>query len=59
MIYEYECPGDGQVINIERGMTDEGLEYDCPVCGSTLRRIFNAPGIQFKGGGWGGNHVQG
>lgn len=59
MNYEYECPGDGQVITIERGMTEEEPEYDCPVCGSTLRRVYNAPGIQFKGGGWGGNHVQG
>lgn len=58
MIYEYECPGDGNVITIERSMIDEEQEYDCPECGTTLRRVYNAPGIQFKGDGWGGNHVK-
>lgn len=58
MIYEYECPGDGQVINIERSMLEDEGEYDCPVCGDTLRRIYNAAPIKFKGGGWGGDHVQ-
>ena len=58
MNYEYECPGDGQIITIERGMTEEEPEYDCPVCGSTLLRIYNSPGVQFKGGGWGGDHVK-
>ena len=58
MIYEYECPGDGQALLIERAIYDKEEEYDCNVCGTTLNRIFNAPGIHFKGGGWGGNHVQ-
>jgi putative FmdB family regulatory protein len=59
MQYEYECPGDGQVITIERGMTEEEQEYDCPVCGTTLQRIYSAPAIKFMGTGWGGNHAQG
>ena len=59
MNYEYECPGDGQTIIIERGMTEDEQEYDCPVCGSTLQRIYNAPPIKFTGTGWGGNHAQG
>lgn len=52
MIYEYECPGDGNVIEIKRGINDSEPEYDCPVCGTTLVRIyrpapiiFNAPGF--------------
>jgi putative FmdB family regulatory protein len=59
MRYDYECPGDGQVITIERGMTEPEEEYDCPECGSTLRRIFTAAPVKFMGGGWGGDHIQG
>lgn len=52
MIYEYECPGDGEVIEIERAISEPEGEYFCSVCGAKLRRIFNAPPIQFKGKGF-------
>ena len=52
MKYEYECPGDGQTIIIERSINDPELEYDCTVCGSTLVRIFTPPAISFKGPGF-------
>jgi putative FmdB family regulatory protein len=50
--YEYECPGDGEIITIMRPMDEEPREYECPVCGSTLRRVYSTPGIQFKGTGF-------
>lgn len=50
--YDYECPGDGQVVTITRGMTEEEGEYDCPVCGSTLRRVFSAPPVKFNANGF-------
>ena len=50
--YEYECPGDGEVITIMRPMDEEPREYECPVCGSTLRRVYNTPAVQFKGSGF-------
>jgi putative FmdB family regulatory protein len=50
--YDYECPGDGQVITITRGMTDPEGEYECPICGDTLRRIYNAAPVKFTGTGF-------
>jgi len=52
MKYDYECPGDGQVITVERSINDPEPEYDCPICGSTLVRIFTPPAITFKGPGF-------
>lgn len=50
--YEYECPGDGEIITVMRPMDEEPREYDCPVCGSTLRRVYSVPGVQFNGTGF-------
>ena len=50
--YEYECPGDGQVIKIQRPMADDEPDYFCPVCGDKLRRIYDATPIHFKGSGF-------
>lgn len=52
MKYEYECPGDGQVITIERSISDPEVEYFCSTCGAQLRRIFTPPAITFKGPGF-------
>jgi putative FmdB family regulatory protein len=50
--YDYECPGDGEVVSIERGMTEQEKEYACGLCGSKLKRIYNAPPVKFKGTGF-------
>jgi putative FmdB family regulatory protein len=50
--YDYECPGDGQTITITRGMTEPEGEYMCPVCGDTLRRIYNAAPVKFNATGF-------
>jgi putative FmdB family regulatory protein len=52
MIYQYECPGDGEVIEIERSISEPEGEYACATCGAKLRRIYNAPAIEFRGKGW-------
>ena len=54
MIYEYECPACGNVIDIERKMSDPEGEYDCPTpkCETVLKRKFSAAPIQFKGRGF-------
>lgn len=51
-IYEYECPGDGEIIQIKRGMTEPEGEYFCAVCGDRLRRVFSAPPIKFNAPGF-------
>ena len=45
MIYEYECPACGNVVEIERKMSDPESIYDCttPTCETTLNRKYTAP----------------
>ena len=50
--YDYECPGDGEIVTIERGMTEAEQEYACGTCGSKLRRIYTAPPVKFNGTGF-------
>jgi putative FmdB family regulatory protein len=50
--YEYECPSDGTITAITRGMTEPELEYNCSSCGLVLRRIYSPPPISFKGSGF-------
>ena len=50
--YEYECPGDGEIITITRPIDEEEGVYVCTVCTSTLRRVYSTPGVQFKGSGF-------
>lgn len=54
MIYEYECGNCGNVVEIERKITDPESEYDCPnnKCGTTLTRIWNSPSISFNAPGF-------
>ena len=52
MIYQYQCPNDNSVIEIERKMTDPEGTYVCNNCGATLTRIWNAVPITFNGSGF-------
>lgn len=52
MKYDYECPGDGQVITIERSINDSEIPYFCRTCGAQLARVFTPPAISFKGPGF-------
>ena len=50
--YEYECPGDGEVITIERPISEPEGDYACGLCGAKLNRIWSTPAVQFKGSGF-------
>ena len=52
MIYEYECPGGDETIQIERSITAPEENYRCSTCGATLRRIYTSPAITFRGSGF-------
>lgn len=48
--YEYECI----VCNVRYEMVEKMAEHTTPYCCSMMmRQIYNAPGISFKGTGWG------
>jgi putative FmdB family regulatory protein len=50
-IYEYQCETCGTVTDIKHGFKETTSEA-CPKCGGTLKRLFNAAGIVFKGSGF-------
>lgn len=52
MRYEYECPGCGNVVEIERKISDPEGVYDCPQCSTTLNRKFTAVPVTFHGKGF-------
>jgi len=52
MIYQYECPGDGTTIDIERKISDPEESYYCSTCGAMLSRVYSAPSVVFNGTGF-------
>lgn len=52
MIYEYECPGCGDVREIRRKMSDPEQTYICDQCDTEFERKWSAPSISFKGSGF-------
>jgi len=50
-LYEYECTECGHRTELLQRHGDPPLEK-CPECGSTVRKLFSAPAVQFKGTGW-------
>lgn len=49
--YEYACKACDHRFEIEQSFYDDALT-DCPECSGTLRKVFSAAGIIFKGSGW-------
>jgi len=50
--YEYECPGCGDVREIERSMNDAEETYICSQCHNQFQRRWSAPSIVFNGTGF-------
>jgi len=51
--YDYSCIECDQTTEIEHGMNDTPT-VPCPQCGYAMTKVYSAPGIHFKGSGWGG-----
>lgn len=51
--YEYICDC-GYRESVMRHYDDPETDYICSDCSSKMSRLWTAPGIHFKGGGWGG-----
>jgi len=49
--YEYACKACDHRFDIEQSFYDDALTV-CPECSGTLRKVFSAAGIIFKGSGW-------
>jgi putative FmdB family regulatory protein len=49
--YQYACTACGENIEAVQSFTDAALT-ECPACGGTLRKVFSAVGVVFKGSGF-------
>lgn len=49
--YAYACTECDHRFEVVQSFTDDALTV-CPACGGRLRKVFNAVGIVFKGGGF-------
>ena len=49
--YSYACTACDHRFDIVQSFSDDSLTV-CPECGGKLRKVFNAVGVVFKGGGF-------
>lgn len=49
--YQYRCTECGSELEVVQKFTDDALTV-CPECDGTLRKVFNAVGVVFKGSGF-------
>jgi putative FmdB family regulatory protein len=49
--YQYACTACGEQLEAVQSFTDAALT-ECPACGGTLRKVFSAVGVVFKGSGF-------
>ncbi|GAA4836278.1 hypothetical protein GCM10023221_11730 [Luteimicrobium xylanilyticum] len=49
--YAYRCADCGHAFDIQQSFSDDALTV-CPECGGTLRKVFSAVGVVFKGSGF-------
>ena len=49
--YEYRCTDCGTDLEVVQKFSDASLTV-CPTCSGTLRKVFNAVGVVFKGSGF-------
>jgi putative FmdB family regulatory protein len=49
--YQYRCTECGAELEVVQKFSDAALT-ECPTCAGTLRKLFNAVGVVFKGSGF-------
>ena len=49
--YQYRCSECGQDLEVVQKFTDAALT-ECPNCHGSLRKVYNAVGVVFKGSGF-------
>jgi len=53
-IYEYSCNECGTYGSVHKSYADDVAFMSCPKCNIAMTRVYSAPGLIFKGSGWGG-----
>ncbi len=49
--YQYHCTSCGADLEVRQHFSDPALTV-CPTCSGSLRKVFNAVGVVFKGSGF-------
>ncbi len=49
--YQYACTACGEQLEAVQSFSDPSLT-ECPACSGTLRKVFSAVGVVFKGSGF-------
>ncbi|GGI03637.1 FmdB family zinc ribbon protein [Egicoccus halophilus] len=49
--YEYACRDCGEHLEVVQSFQDDALT-ECPTCSGSLRKVYSAAGLIFKGSGW-------
>jgi putative FmdB family regulatory protein len=49
--YQYACTDCGEQLEVVQKFTDDALTV-CPACEGSLRKVFSAVGVVFKGSGF-------
>ena len=52
-LYEYSCAECGTYASTSSSYVDNLPIMECPKCMTIMNRLYSAPGIVFKGTGWG------
>lgn len=50
--YHYQCATCDLSMTVIRKITDKEINPICVNCAVETKRVYDAPPIQFKGGGW-------
>ncbi|TXJ07863.1 MAG: FmdB family transcriptional regulator [Aeromicrobium sp.] len=50
-IYQYRCQDCGSELEVKQSISDPALTT-CPTCEGSLRKVFGAAGVVFKGSGF-------
>lgn len=50
--YEFICEVCNELTTTSQSMKEDLVVPDCPKCNLRMNRIYNTPGIQFKGTGF-------
>jgi putative FmdB family regulatory protein len=53
--YEYSCNECGTYGSVHKSYNDDIGPMSCPKCNLQMSRMYSAPGLIFKGKGWGKN----
>jgi putative FmdB family regulatory protein len=54
-LYDYKCPTCSKVETKNHSISDSP-KFECEKCKVVLVKVYSAPAVSFKGGGWGSSN---